>query len=313
MAKKKAVSSSRKSGNAKTKSKRTALDNSTSEEALQRAIDRQRQAIEDGEVENPYASNDPDDLVETLLDVPNRKPLADPGPDEIKETDKLVRLVHDKPSLYKKFVMQMREGTTLASAVFSSRIASLAMVKKWLGQGMADSNEDKDTFYSRFYYDTAGAHAEKRAEVEILVAEDDPKFWLQHGPGKYLDDEWKPKAPLRGLPNGVSPEAIQIEGENTLRITQKVEVTEGEIEGEILEAPVDDNQYRLALEALKAAGVSPSQQSEGWMKALKIQSGEQLSEEELEVKEDDDSPISLGSNEALLTEQDRQAQSSYPY
>ena len=77
-------------------------------------------------------------------------------------------------------------------------------------------------------------------------------------------------------------------------------------------APVEDNMYQQALDILKESGMSPDQQPEGWLKALKIQAGEQLSEEELEVKDDECSPISLGSNEALLTEQQRQAQSSLP-
>jgi hypothetical protein len=311
MAKKKPTSSPRKSGNAKTTKpkRRAALDNSTSEEALEAAIERQRQAIEEGLIEEPL---DPNDLVETLLDVPNRKPLDDPG-NSILCTHGLVRFVHDKPSLYKKFVMQMREGATLNSAIFSSKFCNPALVRKWLSQGMQDAEDEKDTFFSRLYYDVAGANAEKRAEVEILVAEADPKFWLQHGPGKYLDDEWKPKLALRGNANAPAIEA-KPEGEGVLQIESKPDkLAEDEIEGEMLDkAPVKESQYEAALKAMRDAGVHPEQQPEGWIKSFRIQSGEQLSEEELEVREDEESPISLGSNEALLTEQQRQAQSSLP-
>jgi len=311
MAKKKAAKSSspRKRGNAKPK-RRLALDDDTSEAELQAVIDRQRKAIERGDVEQPP---DPNDLVETLLDVPNRKPLEDPGP-EILSNNGLVRFVHDKPLLYKKFIGQLREGATLNSAIFSSKFCNPTLVKKWINQGMKDAEEEKDTFYSRLFYDVAGANAEKRAEVEILVAEDDPKFWLTNGPGKYLDDEWKPKQSVRGLPNS-STEPDKLEGASVLRLeVAETQDEEEAIEGEMLgKAPVDENEYEEALRIMRASNVSPEQQPDGWFKALRIQSGEQLSEEELEVKQDEESPISLGSNEDVLTEQQRQAQSSLPY
>ena len=140
MAKKKAAKSSspRKRGNAKPK-RRLALDDDTSEAELQAVIDRQRKAIERGDVEQPP---DPNDLVETLLDVPNRKPLEDPGP-EILSNNGLVRFVHDKPLLYKKFIGQLREGATLNSAIFSSKFCNPTLVKKWINQGMKDAEEEK--------------------------------------------------------------------------------------------------------------------------------------------------------------------------
>lgn len=311
MAKKKPAkpknSSPRKKGIAKPK--RKALDDDTSEEELQAAIERQREALEASYGEHPYSEEFGE--IETLLDVPNRKPLEDPG-NSIHSSNGLVRFVIDKPSLYKKFVAQMREGASLASAAFSSRFANPPLIKKWLNQGMEDSEAGLDTFFSRLFYDVAGANAERRAEIEIIVAETEPLKWLQQGPGKYLDDEWKPKVAPRALPNG-AVEAPALEEESPLKITAKVEV-EDELEGEIVKAPVEPSQYQKALEVLRQSGNSPEQQPEGWMHALRIQTGEQLSEEELEVDEsDDESPISLGSNEAILTEQERQAQSSYPH
>lgn len=311
MAKKKAAkpTSSRKKGNAKPK-RRLALDDSTSEEELEQAIERQLEALAEAELENPFTDTTTE--LETLLDVPNRKPLADPG-NSILSSNGLVRFVIDKPGYYKKFIAQMREGASLASAAFSSRFANPPVIKKWLNQGMEDSEAGLDTFFSRLFYDVAGANAERRAEIEIIVAETEPLKWLQQGPGKYLDDEWKPKVAPRSLPNGAI-EAPALEEESPLKITAKAIEVEDELEGEVIKAPIEANQYEKALEVLRQSGVSPEQQPSGWMHALRIQAGEQLSEEELEVDEsDDESPISLGSNEAILTEQERQAQSSYPH
>jgi hypothetical protein len=318
MAKKKSAKSSspRKRGNAKTNTKRLALDNSTSEAALEAAIEKQRRSMEADELEDdPYGIDDPtdpDDLVETLLNVPNRKPLNDPGL-EVLSNNKLIRFVHDKPSHYKRFLTYLREGASLGAAVFASNFCNPALVKDWLKRGMEDAEEQKDTFFSRLYMDIARSNATIRTAVEIQVAQDDPKFWLERGPGKYIDDEWKAKPLLRGIPGtGPAQQIEATEGENSLRITHKVEIEEDEVEGELAGPPIDDNGYKEALSILRASNLSPEQQSDGWMKALRIQAGETLSEDELKVEDAEESDISEGSNEEILTEQQRQAQSSLP-
>ena len=315
MAKKK-PSSPRKNGNAKPKYKRVALDDSTSEEALQRAIERQRKAMEAGELEDdpnyPEDPLDPECYLETLMQVPNRLPLEDPGPDEINSSHRLVRFVHDKPAQYKKFLQFMRDGASLGSAVFAANFCNPPLVKRWITMGMQDANNLKDTFHSRLFYDVARTNGTKRAEVEILVAEEDPLKWLERGPGSYIDDQWK--APARALPNQANgQQALPNYNENALSIeASTTKENNDEIEGEIIKAPVDDNAYQRALAILRESNVSPEQQPAGWDKALRTQAGEQLSEEELEVKETEQTSISLGSNEAILTEQQRQAQSSLP-
>jgi hypothetical protein len=313
MAKKKPAKSPspQKRGNAKTKSKRLALDNDTDEAALEAAIARQRKAFEDGEeLEKPDFSYP----VETLLEVPNRKPLEDPGL-EVLSNNGLIRFVIDRPEYYKRFIQKLRDGATLDSAVLSCKFQNPKRVKEWLAQGIKDADEDKDSYYSRLYYDVAGAIAEKSTEVEILVAEDDPKFWLQRGPRKYINTEWQNPVTAKALPNGMSQEPEKLEGENVLKIENKPVHNEDEIEGEVLgRAPVEESQYERAARILKEAGHSPEQNPDSWSKACRTQAGEQLDDSDLEVKdEDEDSPISLGSNESILTEQQRQAQSSYPH
>lgn len=310
MAKKKAAKSSspQKKGNPKTK-KRLALDNDTDEAALEAAIARQRRALEDGEeLERPDFSYP----VETLLDVPNRKPLE--AGEEIHSNNGLVRFVIDRPILYKRFIAKLRDGATIDSAVFACKFSNPIKVKAWLAEGMKDAQEEKDTYYSRLYYDVAGAVAEKSTEVEILVAEDDPKFWLQRGPRKYINNEWQAPVTGKALPNGVANELEKLDGADVLKIESKPTDSD-EIEGEIVgKAPIEESQYERASRILREAGHSPEQNPESWLKACRTQAGEQLDDEDLEVKESDvDSPISLGSNESILTEQQRQAQSSYPH
>ena len=313
MAKKKpSPSSPRKSGNAKPTKKREALDNSTNAAALEKAIERQRKAMETDDLEeDPYFVadiSDPDCYVETLLNVPNRKPLDDPG-SEVKSHNKLIRFVLDKPSLYKRFITSLKEGASLGSAAFSSGFCSALAINAWIKQGMQDEVDGKDSYYYRLYLDVARANATKRVEVEILVAETNPMAWLERGPGRYIDDQWKPTANVRAI-GGVPQDALPAPEESPLRLAAKPVEVEEALEGEVVEE--DNSEYEAALAILRESGQDISQQPESWMKALRIQAGEQLTDEELEVKEDEESPISLGSNEALLTEQARQAQSSLP-
>ncbi len=316
MAKKKPskTPSPRKNGNAKPTKRRQALDNETEADALEAAIERQKRAMEADDLEeDPYYvsnPNDPDSYVETLVDVPNRKPLDDPGL-EVKSNNRLIRFVLDKPSKYKQFLESLRNGASLGSAAFSAGFCSALVINEWIRRGMQDEVEGKDSFYYRLYLDVARANATKRVEVEILVAEQNPMAWLERGPGRYIDDQWKPTSNVRAI-GGASQEALPPPEETSPLRPLPKPIEEEVIEGEVVDTTEEDNEYEEALKILKASGQHLDQQPEGWMKALRIQAGEQLSEEELEVKDDEESPISLGSNEALLTEQQRQAQSSLP-
>lgn len=313
MAKKKpAASSPQKKG----KEKPTARDSNTSEEALKAAIEKQKAAIAEAAKVDPFGMNgdpsDPMNLVETLLDVPNRKPL-DMG-DEVRCNNALIRFVIDRPGQYKMFCSLLTEKVGLNAAIWRSGFATPSKVKTWIRQGVIDSENDLDTYCSRLYLDTSRSLAVAVSDVEIQVSVDKPLDWLRNGPGRLIEAGWRDD-PARVSTKDVFHHSNGIENQDAdvLRLPSKKE-DDDTIEGEIIEqeGPADENTFLKALEVLRASGVSPEQQPEGWDKALRVQGGEELSEEELEVKEQDSSDISLGSNESVLTEQLRQAQSSEP-
>lgn len=60
---------------------------------------------------------------------------------------------------------------------------------KWMMKGRMDVAAGRISIYSRFFREIMQAQALARLQVEITVKSQDPKFWLNHGPGKTRQGE----------------------------------------------------------------------------------------------------------------------------
>lgn len=136
--------------------------------------------------------------IETLLDVPNRKPLPHIPQGKRGPKHRLADLVLHAPKLYQKMIIRLRAGVSPNIAAEVCGIAERTFYE-WGQKGAEDAhhyNEETgefdpiDSFYSRFYHDVRRAIAVKAAECEEAIAEGDPAKWLSRGPGRVFGRNW---------------------------------------------------------------------------------------------------------------------------
>lgn len=217
----------------------------------------------------------------TLLDVPNRKKL----PEKPQELDcKLYNIVHKQSNEYKEFLAFIRDGISPSAACASSGICTYSEVMVYLKRGIQDVNRNPteivDTYYSRFYIDFIRTAGLPVGEAELHIKETDPKFWLRNSPlSRMLGDHW------RDDPDKKVTHSHSGSIEHFLGADSKQEVNPDEllIEGEV----VND-----ALQDLQKSGLITL--NPDYDIAKRIQRGELLSEDELELLEDQESTGSDG-------------------
>ena len=126
--------------------------------------------------------------VETLLDIPQRKPLPQP-PQRKGRRFKLVDIIHHAPDLYARLITHIRAGVSFNVAAAAVGIGERTFYD-WGEKGSLDYEAGKDTYFSRFYHDVRKAAATATADCEMAVKELDPKKWLSHGPGRIFGGQW---------------------------------------------------------------------------------------------------------------------------
>lgn len=102
----------------------------------------------------------------TLTLLPGRKP-------------KLKALILDQPELYARMLQFIRAGAydyQVAQAIGIDHTTFAA----WMRKGAASHGGP----YRKFYREVSQARAQCRILAEVSVRQDDPKYWLTHGPGK---------------------------------------------------------------------------------------------------------------------------------
>jgi hypothetical protein len=84
------------------------------------------------------------------------------------------------PQLHQQIVAAVRAGgyPHLAAQAFGVRTSVL---KDWLRRGIKDHAREP---YRSFARAVTEAHAQARLKAEVAVLQDDPKWWLEHGPGR---------------------------------------------------------------------------------------------------------------------------------
>ena len=282
----------------------------TEEERLEKVKEIQAQMLEKLSGEEGFTIIEGQERsLETLMDVPNRKPL-DPG-ESVLSDNSLVRFVLDRPFQYKRFLQMLRSGAHPLSAALATDFAHKSKLYKWLRDGCRDVEVGLDTYQSRLYRDITRSLGVRMSEVEANVSIDDPIKWLRNGPGRLVHDAW------RDDPVNQSHKKVEVNQTVSRQdripdgevLSAQVLLTAPEESEERQGPPVEDNDYAKALAILRESGVMD--QPEGWEAALKLQAGEEMTDEEIDAMSEDEQSLTCEmSNQLLLTEQERQAQSS---
>jgi hypothetical protein len=125
---------------------------------------------------------------ETLLDVPNRKPL----PPYVRSAGRpcvLQDIVMHAPDLYAEFITYIQAGAYYNVAAEAIGVCE-GTLRNWLIRGKADLGGSLDTWYSRLFRDIRRAVALARVGAEASIREASPSRWLSHGPGKMFGEQW---------------------------------------------------------------------------------------------------------------------------
>lgn len=98
----------------------------------------------------------------------------------------VVRLMSTDPNRFGQMLDVLGLGGTFASAAAVAGVSPSAFRRGW--QWANEHCDRKDA--KRFLRLTREAIGRARGLTEAEVRQSDPKFWLLHGPGKLLDNEW---------------------------------------------------------------------------------------------------------------------------
>ena len=126
--------------------------------------------------------------VETLLDIPGRKPL----PQILQRKGRkctLIEMILHNPDRYSRLITHIRAGVSFNVAAEANSIGERTFYE-WGQRGQEDLDLGKDTFFSRFFRDVRRAAAMATADCESEVKALEPRKWLSHGPGRIFGGAW---------------------------------------------------------------------------------------------------------------------------
>lgn len=200
---------------------------------------------------------------ETLLDVPDRKPLPEIEA-RVGRPCILIDLIRHSPDIYAQFIAFIQAGAYFHVAAEAVGI-STSTLKNWVARGRNDLHCGLDTWYSRLLGDVRRAVALSRVGREIAIAADSPAKWLSNGPGRIFGEHWVENRTSEQIEEPDSLESTV----SPLEIEDKREQKkEDEIEGTIV-LNLDAAKELETIEALEEAGLA--QYSEEHKEALRRQ------------------------------------------
>lgn len=138
------------------------------------------------------------DGLETLLDVPGRKPLPE-IPKRAGRKERLPEIIEFAPEVYSRMIAQIRLGVSFNVAAEAAGINE-ATFYDWGWRGANDREQGIDSYYSRMYSDVRRANAYVTADCEQQVRARNPTRWLSQGPGRIFGNPWGDNANKRQLP-----------------------------------------------------------------------------------------------------------------
>jgi hypothetical protein len=83
------------------------------------------------------------------------------------------------PEIENQLIQYIRAGGFAWAAAEAAGVPR-AVFRRWLARGKRHRRQP----YRRFYENVLQARAQARLAAEIKVREQDPRFWLRHGPGR---------------------------------------------------------------------------------------------------------------------------------
>lgn len=119
-------------------------------------------------------------------------------------------------SLIEKIIDLASAGASIGSIAASLKISS-SFFTKWIHKGMQDSEANMNTPYRELWDLIAPCLAIARTLAERTLSERDPKYYLTHGPGKLLGEDWQEKAG-----NQVDPDSMKLEMGQDFLIAMKL-------------------------------------------------------------------------------------------
>jgi len=163
---------------------------------------------------------------------------------------RLFDLMNSQRDVYDQIMRFVAAG---AFGWVSAQAAGVSVVtfNKWLARGRLDAERNRGSIYREFYTDLMRAQATARLQVELKVKNEDPKFWLTHGPGKTRRGEpgWTETLAMGGAEE-LDPISLSIDSHNTSDSEPPVEVNTQEL------AQALDILAQLGIVSLGPAGVS---------------------------------------------------------
>jgi len=99
---------------------------------------------------------------------------------------------------YEQFLLLLKSGASLAAAGGSLRLTP-ETIHRWYEAG----RQAKKGPYRRFFKDVTAALQEATSFAEVAVKQDNPIRWLERGPGKYVNPEWR-SGEMEALPTSVN-------------------------------------------------------------------------------------------------------------
>jgi hypothetical protein len=126
--------------------------------------------------------------VETLLDIPGRKPLPQ-IPQRKGRKCTLIEMIIHNPDRYSRLITHIRAGVSFNVAAEANSIGERTFYE-WGQRGQEDLDKGMDTFFSRFFRDVRRAAAMATADCESEVKALEPRKWLSHGPGRIFGGAW---------------------------------------------------------------------------------------------------------------------------
>lgn len=99
--------------------------------------------------------------------------------------NRLILIATNNPELYRQFLGRISAGCSLASSCSAIGLRSDTASKL-----LNKANTIKDGRYRKIARDIRGAIAKAMMITEAELRKLDPKYWLKHGPGRILTNEW---------------------------------------------------------------------------------------------------------------------------